>query len=202
MQFTRVKIRREEYRKLEKHHRVLKRISDKCIRRHRKREKPMWAASLISGQPWASIIISSSPRQMCLPAPKFLNQKNTGAVGRAVLAAAFKSKPEPSHSGERVLEPQRESHIKASPQQQDRQLSGTDVLRALQRASVEKAKLSWKQKKNNKKRDIMTSGRGAAEQLALDDYTNSRIQALSIKSEWGVRLEELEMRLQEIMLLD
>lgn len=80
-------------------------------------------------------------------------------------------------------------------------MSGSDVLRALQRASVEKAKLSLKQKKNKEKRDIMTSGGGGAEELVLDDYTNSRIQPLSIKSEWGVRLEELEKRLQEIMLL-
>lgn len=86
-----------------------------------------------------------------------------------------------------------------------RQLSGSDVLWALQRASAEEAKKYQQQQQKrhnaNQQEDEM---RRAAEG---DDYrTNTAANAgprwPCIQSDWGVRLEDLEKRLEELMLMD
>ncbi len=85
------------------------------------------------------------------------------------------------------------------PKQHDqgRQISGSDVLRALQRAAVHKNEMiktkKMMKKKNNKG---LSSSVGAHREADGLDY--NKVRPLCIKSEWGVKLDALEKRLQEL----
>ncbi|KAK2649980.1 hypothetical protein Ddye_017469 [Dipteronia dyeriana] len=73
-----------------------------------------------------------------------------------------------------------------------KQLSGSDVLWALQKASAKK-------KRKNKKRRELSSADGHRGEDDGDDVVDySNVKPLSIKSDWAVKLHELEKRLQEL----
>ncbi|KAH7578104.1 hypothetical protein ACOSP7_000750 [Xanthoceras sorbifolium] len=78
-------------------------------------------------------------------------------------------------------------------QGEGKQLSGSDVLWALQKAAAKK-------KTKNKKRRELSSADGHRGERDDDedvvDYSN--VKPLCIKSEWAVKLDELETRLQEL----
>ncbi|KAF3439800.1 hypothetical protein FNV43_RR18078 [Rhamnella rubrinervis] len=73
-----------------------------------------------------------------------------------------------------------------------RQISGSDVLWALQKAAAHKKK----KKKNKKKMNKIRKGPSSQDEEVAMDYSN--IRPLCIKSDWGGRLDELEKRLQEL----
>ncbi|TXG63092.1 hypothetical protein EZV62_010086 [Acer yangbiense] len=73
-----------------------------------------------------------------------------------------------------------------------KQLSGSDVLWALQKAS------SAKKKKKNKKRRELSSADSRREEDEDDVVDYSNVKPLSIKTDWAVKLHELEKRLQEL----
>lgn len=75
------------------------------------------------------------------------------------------------------------------------QLSGLDVLRAMQRASAEKNRAAIARSKNNQKRKESLSAGGQGDEYAVD-YSN--VRPLNIKNEWGDKLDELEQRLKEL----
>lgn len=75
-------------------------------------------------------------------------------------------------------------------EEEGRQISGSDVLWAMQKAAAHK------KKKNKKKMNKIRKGSSSQDEEVAMDYSN--IRPLCIKSEWGGRLDELEKRLQEL----
>ncbi|XP_044493719.1 uncharacterized protein LOC123217042 [Mangifera indica] len=87
------------------------------------------------------------------------------------------------------------SNRQKQKQGEGNQLSGSDVLWALQRAAVQK------KKKHKKRRELKSAGTGSDKEDAdVDDHDvdYSNVKPLDIKSEWSVKLNELEKRLQEL----
>lgn len=80
-------------------------------------------------------------------------------------------------------------------QENGKQLSGSDVLWALQRAAAKN-----KLKKKNKKKEQASSAdtRREDDDDDLDCGTNVEVKPLCIKSEWAAKLDELDKRLQEL----
>ncbi|KAK3194536.1 hypothetical protein Dsin_025846 [Dipteronia sinensis] len=78
-----------------------------------------------------------------------------------------------------------------------KQLTGSDVLWALQKASSAK-----KKKKNRKRRELSSADSHREEDEDDDDGDDvvdySNVKPLSINSDWAVKLHELEKRLQEL----
>eukprot|EP00257_Ricinus_communis_P021784 XP_015581341.1 uncharacterized protein LOC8266306 [Ricinus communis] len=77
------------------------------------------------------------------------------------------------------------------------QLSGIDVLWAMQKAAAEKNRTS--NSKRNRKRDGLISASGQKEKEKEKDAVDySNVRPLCIKSDWGPRLDRLEKRLNEL----
>lgn len=71
------------------------------------------------------------------------------------------------------------------------------MLRALQRAAAQKNEFSRSKKMKSKKmKKSNTMGISSSVEEGSLDY--SKVRPLRIKGEWGVRLVELEKRLQEL----
>lgn len=79
-------------------------------------------------------------------------------------------------------------------QENGKQLSGSDVLWALQRA----ASKNKPKKKNKKKKQASHADTRREDDDDVDDGTNVKVKPLCIQSEWAVKLDELDKRLQEI----
>ncbi|KAK8565651.1 hypothetical protein V6N13_020736 [Hibiscus sabdariffa] len=80
----------------------------------------------------------------------------------------------------------------SNPKQEDRkEISGSDVLWALQRAAAQKKKAKIK-----KKASASTTSEDSRRDKDSIDYSD--VRPLEIKSEWSLKLEELEKRLQEL----
>ncbi|MBA0741409.1 hypothetical protein Gogos_014565 [Gossypium gossypioides] len=78
-------------------------------------------------------------------------------------------------------------HPAASNQDDGKEISGSDVLWALQRAAAHK-------KKANRKKKGSASSPEATQRLEdTIDYTN--VKPLQIRTEWSLKLDELEKRL-------
>ncbi|GMI66737.1 hypothetical protein HRI_000343000 [Hibiscus trionum] len=76
------------------------------------------------------------------------------------------------------------------PKQEDgKEISGSDVLWALQRAAAQKKKAKVKKKGS-------TSSEASHREKESLDYSD--VRPLEIKSEWSLKLDELEKRLQEL----
>ncbi|KAF7152065.1 hypothetical protein RHSIM_Rhsim01G0179000 [Rhododendron simsii] len=130
-------------------------------------------------------------------------KKNIGGLGLSVLAAV-KSDPQtkpvnnpPDHNN---TDP-----IKTNPKQQqqeedgnpigkeERELSGSDVLLALQRASAQKIK-------TKKRREYPSSSSSSTKKrVAAAEVNYGDVRPICVKSEWITRVDELEKRLQELM---
>ena len=70
------------------------------------------------------------------------------------------------------------------------------MLRALQRAAAQKKEFSKSKKMKSKK--MKKNTREVSSSVEEDSLDYSKVRPLCIKSEWGVRLVELEKRLQEL----
>ncbi|CAI9766208.1 unnamed protein product [Fraxinus pennsylvanica] len=77
--------------------------------------------------------------------------------------------------------------------EQKGQLSGADVLWALQRANAHKSK------KKKDKRDTISRDRKFVEREIQGSVDYTSVRPLCIKTEWTARLEELERQLQELI---
>lgn len=152
-------------------------------------------------------------------------QNNVGVGGQVAVLAAFQSKvqqqqklkpPSSSSPGVRLKGPssnekQGNQQDKAAKQEAKkgggedrRQLSGSDVLWALQRATAEKAKKhqQQRQKRCNANQEEEDEMRRAVEVDDDRSNTNAGPRWLCIQSDWGFRLEALEKRLEELLLTD
>ncbi|GLT79826.1 hypothetical protein SLA2020_513000 [Shorea laevis] len=75
-------------------------------------------------------------------------------------------------------------------QEEGRDISGSDVLWALQRAAAQKKKLKKKKKQKE------PSPTASHMEKKTVDYSN--VKPLKIKREWGVKLDQLEKRLKQL----
>ncbi|XP_073123136.1 uncharacterized protein [Henckelia pumila] len=126
------------------------------------------------------------------------SSQEMGIFGRTVITALKSDEPE-ERNGEKSkpkapqTPPPPQQRQESEDKQQQRQLSGADVLMALQRATSKKAKKpkatansgGGKYDKSGKKNEIST------------DFSN--VRPLRIEAEWSHRLEELESRLQQLL---
>ncbi|XP_059301536.1 uncharacterized protein LOC132053492 isoform X2 [Lycium ferocissimum] len=156
----------------------------------------MWAAPPL--KQWYPCI----PVMTCLPvgAPrKFqlysqLRNLDLGSVAEQKQQTTKKSQPKyrkQQGAKEEVEEKQEDS----------KKLSGFDVLRALEKATAQK----MKKKRNGKDSSLLSrkvngKGRnGREEDEDLVNYGNKNVRPLSVKEDWGSRLDDLEKRLQELV---
>ncbi|XP_043726046.1 uncharacterized protein LOC122672646 [Telopea speciosissima] len=118
-----------------------------------------------------------------------------GGVGQAVLSALKPEVPQPSNS--RVSSESGRTNERRSAGgdgeggRAETALSGSDVLLALQKtAAAGRGKGSRKRRRN---------GRGGVAEEDAMDY--SSVRPLSINRDWGVRLDDVEKRLQDLLQL-
>ncbi|XP_060203877.1 uncharacterized protein LOC132632074 isoform X3 [Lycium barbarum] len=97
---------------------------------------------------------------------------------------------------------QQEAKEEVEEKQEDsKKLSGFDVLRALEKATAQK----MKKKRNGRESSLLSrkvngKGRnGREEDEYLENYGNKNVRPLSVKEDWGSRLDDLEKKLQELV---
>lgn len=110
--------------------------------------------------------------------------QDVGGSGQTILTA-IDSNTKPTNPIEKQEEGEEEG----------RQISGSDVLWAMQKAAAHKNRASGMKTKNKKKKRKGLSSSHVEEEVAMDF---SNVRPLIINSEWGGRLDELEKRLQEL----
>ncbi|XVF33092.1 hypothetical protein REPUB_Repub17cG0138500 [Reevesia pubescens] len=76
-------------------------------------------------------------------------------------------------------------------QEEGKEISGSDVIWALQRAAAKKKKAN-----NNKRKKGLASSDASRREKDVIDYSN--VRPLEIKTEWSLKLDELEQRLKEL----
>lgn len=117
--------------------------------------------------------------------------QDVGGSGRSILTK-LKSNPKPASF---IAVPQK----KQKQDEVSRQISGSEVLFAMQKAAAKKSKESRKKKTNTRGGpEVLSSVGRYREEEEEDDVDYSKVRPLSVKSDWGTRLDELEMRLQEL----
>ena len=143
----------------------------------------MWTASSISWRSFSVIPVSDFPRTPAVPS---IQQRRLSAQPQNDAA---------SSAGDTTL-------FKSILDQEEvgggRQLSGSDVLWALQRAAAappQKKKMTGSKKKKKRGSSPVCGNRDSSPEDSLD-YSN--VKPLCMKDDWGSRLDDLERRLQEL----
>lgn len=122
--------------------------------------------------------------------------QDVGGLGRSILTK-LKSNPKPASF---IAVPKQK---KQKQEEGSRQISGSEVLFAMQKAAAKKSKESRKKKTNTRGGPEVLSSVGRYREEEEDeeeeeDVDYSKVRPLCVKSDWGTRLDELEMRLQEL----
>ncbi|PRQ58584.1 hypothetical protein RchiOBHm_Chr1g0360901 [Rosa chinensis] len=115
--------------------------------------------------------------------------QDLGGLGRSFLT---KPKPNPKPTNITAVTKQQ----KQKQEDSSRQISGSEVLFAMQKAAAKKRKETRKKKTKTSAEGLSSVGRHREEEEDEVDY--SKVRPLCLKSDWGRRLDELEMRLQEL----
>ncbi|XP_038906928.1 uncharacterized protein LOC120092795 [Benincasa hispida] len=105
------------------------------------------------------------------------------SFGHKILSAVNSPNPKSLNPKPNKTTPKQEAQPEAA------QISGSDILRALQKAAAVKEKNRTRQVKGKKKEGPTTEG--------SHSEMNHRVRPLKIKGDWGLRLSQLEKRLQE-----
>ncbi|KAG5566078.1 hypothetical protein RHGRI_001871 [Rhododendron griersonianum] len=134
-------------------------------------------------------------------------KKNFGGLGLGVLAAV-KSNPQTKPFNNPPAQ-NNTAPIKTNPKQQqqqqeegkpigkeERELSGSDVLLALQRASAQKIKTK---KRREYPSSSSLSSSTTKKRVAAAEVNYGDVRPICVKSEWITRVDELEKRLEELM---
>ncbi|KAL2229628.1 uncharacterized protein LOC105178826 [Sesamum indicum] len=165
----------------------------------------MWAAlPLQPPKPWPLNALSTTKPPPLHSVP-IANRQNGGEMGgprQVVVTALNSNKPQHRNATKSRIEseppPPLEKQEKLEEQQQQqqrqRQLSGADVLMALERATADKTK----KKKARRNTGGLSRGRNSAGTAKQETSNFSDVRPLCIKPEWSDRLEELERRLQQL----
>ncbi|KAK6137056.1 hypothetical protein DH2020_029201 [Rehmannia glutinosa] len=164
-------------------------ITSRAIRPIIEREKTMWA--VLPQKPWGPPnpnTISTTkppPRRHSMAVNSIKNRQEMGGLGfaQAVITVLKSNEPQAKSKTKTIIIP-----AEKTPKLEE--LSGADVLKALQRATTHKAK------KKKEKREAAVDSRKTQNQGA-SSYSGN-VTPFCIKQEWSDRLEELEGRLQQL----
>uniref|UniRef100_A0A7C8ZTD3 Uncharacterized protein n=1 Tax=Opuntia streptacantha TaxID=393608 RepID=A0A7C8ZTD3_OPUST len=121
--------------------------------------------------------------------------QEVGGQGKAVpggLSAGAKNTTNPSSNPQ-----QGKKKANKEEPKKEKQITGSDILRALQRVSARKAQISSNKKMQQQRRTAPDSVNRTQNANRGVDY--DKVRALTIKSDWATRLDELEKRLQEFL---
>ncbi|CAA3027299.1 uncharacterized protein LOC111373626 [Olea europaea var. sylvestris] len=161
-------------------------------------QKPMSAALPLPHQrPWLPNTISTTrpplPQRSVSFAVKSLKSDHQDKESAQYIGGASALKSNKPLRMRNTFNKSRNQQNPESKDEQKRQLSGADVLWALQRATAHKSK-----KKKDKRDTISGDGKFVEREIqGAVDYTS--VRPLCIKTEWIARLEELERQLQELI---
>ncbi|CAK9143637.1 unnamed protein product [Ilex paraguariensis] len=192
---------------------------------HSHSHKIMWAASTRSSTAWPFNIESTSSSSNRRPERSFIvtfsakprrksqpqkdeSIQDMGNLGHAVaVAAAFALKSNPQNNTTSVNtfnsrpKPQQQKQLQSLVEQGE--LSGSDVLWALQKATAQK---NMKKKRGFSSASLSASTRSrsrgrnsAKDQENEDSLDHGNVRPLCLKSDWSTRLHELDRRLQELI---
>ncbi|GMP61055.1 hypothetical protein CsSME_00023668 [Camellia sinensis var. sinensis] len=110
--------------------------------------------------------------------------------------------PRPQNSASSIKNPISKQRSREE-EQEERQLSGSDVLMALQRAAAQKIK---KKRRRDYSSSKLVKNRGPSgtvqkegEEEETDTWNYSNARPICVKSDWTTRLDEFEKRLQELV---
>ncbi|KAI3444354.1 hypothetical protein Pfo_001019 [Paulownia fortunei] len=161
----------------------------------------MWSAlPLQPPKPCPPNAISTTkppPRRHSMAAHNIQNREEMGGLGQAVITALKSNEPQHQKAAKSKTEtksPPPAEKQELEEQQQLRQLSGADVLTALQRATAQKAK-------RKKEKRVTATGSKSRNNAARENQGTpyfSNVRPLCILPEWSNRLEELERILEEL----
>ncbi|KAF5464532.1 hypothetical protein F2P56_014604 [Juglans regia] len=150
----------------------------------------MWAVSPTTARPYLFPLTASTPSILAgsrPPCHRSKPPKDVKGLGRTIFMALTSSHPNAS--------PYPISNQQKQEQEDGGQISGSDVLWALQKAAAQKNEMSENKKSKKKKKKKGVSSNNHSEEVNVD---YRKVRPLCVKSEWGARLEELEKRLQEL----
>ncbi|KAI8572903.1 hypothetical protein RHMOL_Rhmol01G0237100 [Rhododendron molle] len=154
-----------------------------------------------------TLAVSNKSQRPPPPPPQDENypsaKKNFGGLGLSVLAAVksnpqtkpFNNPPAQNNTAPIKTNPkqqQQQEEGKPIGKEEERELSGSDVLLALQRASAQKIK-------TKKRREYPPSSSSTKKRVAAAEVNYGDVRPICVKSEWITRVDELEKRLQELM---
>ncbi|XP_049345622.1 uncharacterized protein LOC125810144 [Solanum verrucosum] len=181
----------------------------------------MWAAMSLSvaapapfatTKPAANRLSAGAPRKFQL----YSQRRNLDLAYAAEQKQQIRKKSQTNHLGYRAEQKQKfwkksqTTHIHQAEEEQveekqvdskdeEKKLTGFDVLQALEKATARK----MKKKRNGRDGSLLTSRKvseqTAAEDEATADYGNKIVRALSIREDWGTRLDQLEKRLVQLV---
>lgn len=122
--------------------------------------------------------------------------RNFRGIGHAAVSAV-ESSPSIKTSNSMLSYPTTKQE--KEEKERERQLSGSDILRALQRAAAQNKKK--KKRLTSLKNSIQDSNKGEHEEKgdSTSVDSSSNVRPLCIKSDWTTRLDQLELRLQELL---
>ncbi|KAL6123987.1 hypothetical protein ACLB2K_076503 [Fragaria x ananassa] len=155
----------------------------------------MWASLYLSQPPPLHPLI---PKPRLTPLPLTVVSANSrpqpdrdfGVLGRSILTK-LKSNPNPKPTNINV--PKQKKQKQEERLESSRHISGSEVLFAMQRAAAKKRKETQKKKTKIVGEGLSSASRNREEEEDGVDY--SKVRPLCLKSDWGRRLDELEMRL-------
>ncbi|KAM6600121.1 hypothetical protein CsatA_019730 [Cannabis sativa] len=161
----------------------------------------MWALPYLSPPPQLHLLLHPNSKTKT-PRPVSANshqppQNDVGGLGRTILTALnsnSNSKPTTTTTPNPI--PKRE----ARSEEDETQISGSDVLWAMQKAAAKKNKLSGgKSMKKKKKKNMVIMSKGGLSSVDGDREEDlAGVRPLCIKTEWGPKLDELEKSLREL----
>ncbi|KAL6128502.1 hypothetical protein ACLB2K_071857 [Fragaria x ananassa] len=156
----------------------------------------MWASLYLSPPPPLHPLIPKprlTPFPLTVVSAKSRPQpdRDFGVLGRSILTK-LKSNPNPKPTNISVPKQKKQKQEESS-----RHISGSEVLFAMQRAAAKKRKETQKKKTKIVGEGLSSAGRNREEEEE-DGVDYSKVRPLCLKSDWGRRLDELEMRLHEL----
>ncbi|XP_062091308.1 uncharacterized protein LOC133797429 [Humulus lupulus] len=163
----------------------------------------MWALPYVSPPGQLHLLHPNSKTPRAVSANSQPPQNDVGGLGRTILTA-LQSNPKPITTTSTASIPNPNPMLKREEKKEEdgKQISGSDVLWAMQKAAAKKNRVSGKSKSKKKKmmmimsREGLSSVSGHREEELAGDYSN--VRPLCIKTEWGPKLDELEKSLQEL----
>ncbi|XP_017985069.1 PREDICTED: uncharacterized protein LOC18613905 [Theobroma cacao] len=148
----------------------------------------MWAASLTPVEPTLPAPIPKPTKHPPLT-PFPINVSVHPRLSRKAAASNAKQEEGKEISGSDVLWALQRAAASNAKQEEGKEISGSDVLWALQRAAAQKTKAK------RKKKGLASSEASRRDKDGID-YSN--VRPLEIKGEWILKLDELEKRLREL----